>query len=145
VDGDSASSTEVYALVSALAGLPLRQDLAVTGSMNQQGDIQAIGGVNEKIEGFFDVCRIKGLTGSQGVLIPAANIEDLMLRDDVLDAVAAKQFHVWPVEKVEQGIEILTGMPAGHRNGDGSFEKQTVFGLVDQRLADMAKKLKEFE
>jgi ATP-dependent Lon protease len=145
VDGDSASSTEVYALVSALAGLPLRQDLAVTGSMNQQGDIQAIGGVNEKIEGFFDVCRIKGLTGSQGVLIPAANIEDLMLRDDVLDAVAAKQFHVWPVEKVEQGIEILTGMPAGHRNGDGCFEKKTVFGLVDQRLADMAKKLKEFE
>jgi predicted ATP-dependent protease len=93
----------VYALVSALANLPLRQDLAVTGSMNQQGDIQAIGGVNEKIEGFFDVCRIKGLTGSQGVLIPAANVEDLMLRDDVLEAVAANQFHVWPVEKIEQG------------------------------------------
>jgi predicted ATP-dependent protease len=145
VDGDSASSTEVYALVSALANLPLRQDLAVTGSMNQQGDIQAIGGVNEKIEGFFDVCRIKGLTGSQGVLIPAANVEDLMLRDDVLEAVAAKQFHVWPVEKIEQGIEILTGVPAGHRNGEGSFEKQTVFGLVDRRLAEMAKRLKDFE
>jgi predicted ATP-dependent protease len=113
--------------------------------MNQQGDIQAIGGVNEKIEGFFDVCRIKGLTGSQGVLIPAANVEDLMLRDDVLDAVAANQFHVWPVEKIEQGIEILTGLPAGHRNGDGFFERKTVFGLVDHRLAEMAKKLKEFE
>ena len=145
VDGDSASSTEVYALVSALANLPLRQDLAVTGSMNQQGDIQAIGGVNEKIEGFFDVCRIKGLTGSQGVLIPAANVEDLMLRDDVLEAVAANKFHVWPVEKIEQGIEILTGMAAGYRNGDGSFERQTVFGLVDQRLAEMARRLKEFK
>ena len=113
--------------------------------MNQQGDIQAIGGVNEKIEGFFDVCRIKGLTGSQGVLIPAANVEDLMLRDDVLEAVAAKQFHVWPVEKIEQGIELLTGMSAGHRNGDGSFDQQTVFGRVDRRLSDMAKKLKEYE
>ena len=145
VDGDSASSTEVYALVSALANLPLRQDLAVTGSMNQQGDIQAIGGVNEKIEGFFDVCRVRGLTGTQGVLIPAANVEDLMLREDVLDAVASNKFHVWPVVKIEQGIEILTGRPAGHRNGDGSFEKETVFGLVDQRLAEMARRLKEFK
>jgi predicted ATP-dependent protease len=145
VDGDSASSTEVYALVSALAGLPLRQDIAVTGSMNQQGDIQAIGGVNEKIEGFFDVCRINGLTGSQGVLIPSANVEDLMLRDDVLEAVAGNRFHVWPVEKIEQGIEILTGVPAGQCNGDGSFEKETVFSRVDQRLSEMAKKLKEYE
>jgi predicted ATP-dependent protease len=145
VDGDSASSTEVYALVSALAGLPLRQDIAVTGSMNQQGDIQAIGGVNEKIEGFFDVCRISGLTGTQGVLIPASNVDDLMLRDDVLEAVAANKFHIWPVQKIEQGIEVLTGVPAGYRNGDGSFDKQTVFGKVDQRLADMARKLKEYE
>jgi predicted ATP-dependent protease len=145
VDGDSASSTEVYALVSALAGLPLRQDIAVTGSMNQQGDIQAIGGVNEKIEGFFDVCRIHGLTGSQGVLIPSANVEDLMLRDDVLEAVAGNRFHVWPVGKIEEGIEILTGLPAGQRNGDGWFEKETVFSRVDQRLSEMAKKLKEYE
>ena len=144
VDGDSASSTEVYALVSALAGLPLRQDIAVTGSMNQQGDIQAIGGVNEKIEGFFDVCRIKGLTGSQGVLIPAANVEDLMLRDDLLDAVAGGKFHVWPVNKIEEGIEILTGAPAGYRNGDGDFDPQTAFGRVDQRLSEMAKRMKEF-
>src|SRR6201993_196826 len=109
VDGDSASSTEIYALISALAELPLRQDIAVTGSMNQQGDIQAIGGVNEKIEGFFDVCRIAGLSGTQGVMIPASNVEDLMLREDVLDAVAAGKFHIWPVGKIEEGIEVLTG------------------------------------
>jgi predicted ATP-dependent protease len=145
VDGDSASSTEVYALVSALSGLPLRQDIAVTGSMNQQGDIQAIGGVNEKIEGYFDVCRIKGLTGTQGVMMPESNVEDLMLRDDVLEAVAAGKFHVWPVAKIEQGIEILTQTSAGMKNGDGKFEPGTVFGLIDERLRDMAKTLKEFE
>jgi ATP-dependent Lon protease len=144
VDGDSASSTEVYALVSALAELPLRQDIAVTGSMNQQGDVQAIGGVNEKIEGFFEVCRIAGLTGNQGVIIPASNVEDLMLRDDVLEAVAAGKFHIWPVAKIEQGIEILTGVTAGHRNGDGSFEAGTVFSQVDDRLTKMARTLKEF-
>jgi ATP-dependent Lon protease len=145
VDGDSASSTEIYALVSALSGLPLRQDIAVTGSINQQGDIQAIGGVNEKIEGFFDVCRIKGLTGTQGVMIPESNVEDLMLREDVLDAVAAGKFHIWPVANVEQGIEILTGNPAGERNKDGTFEAGTVFALMDDRLRDMAKTLKQFE
>jgi lon-related putative ATP-dependent protease len=145
VDGDSASSTEVYALVSALSELPLRQDIAVTGSMNQQGDIQAIGGVNEKIEGFFDVCRIQGLTGSQGVLIPASNVEDLMLREDILEAVAAKKFTIWPVAKIEEGIEILTGLAAGHRNGDKSFEPGTVLAKVDDRLKSMAQTLKEFE
>jgi len=145
VDGDSASSTEVYALASALAELPLRQDVAVTGSMNQQGDVQAIGGVNEKIEGFFDVCRIQGLTGTQGVLIPAANVEDLMLREDLLEAVAAKRFHIWPVERVEQGIELLTGVRAGLRNGDGKFEDGTVFARMDQRLREMAKTLKDFD
>jgi predicted ATP-dependent protease len=145
VDGDSASSTEVYALVSALSGLPLRQDIAVTGSINQQGDIQAIGGVNEKIEGFFDVCRIKGPTGTQGVMIPAANVEDLMLREDVLDAVASGKFHVWPVGKIEQGVEILTNVSAGSKNGAGKFEAGTVFALVDERLREMAQTLKEFE
>src|SRR6266571_4849609 len=145
VDGDSASSTEIYALVSALSGLPLRQDIAVTGSINQQGDIQAIGGVNEKIEGFFDVCRINGLTGTQGVMMPESNVEDLMLREDVLEAVAAGKFHIWPVAKVEQGIEILTGSTAGQRNGDGKFDAGTVFALMDERLRDMAKTLKEFE
>jgi len=144
VDGDSASSTEVYALVSALAGLPLRQDVAVTGSMNQQGDIQAIGGVNEKIEGFYDVCQIKGLTGTQGVAIPAANVEDLMLREDLLEAVTARKFHVWPIARIEQGIELLTGVPAGNRDGDGTFAAGTAFALLDARLAEMAEALKEY-
>src|SRR5258708_4861456 len=145
VDGDSASSTEVYALLSALSEFPLRQDIAVTGSLNQKGDIQAIGGVNEKIEGFFDVCRILGLTGSQGVLIPASNVEDLMLREDVLDAVSSGKFHIWPVARIEEGIELLTGHAAGHRNGDGSFEDKTVFGKVDRRLIEMARMMKEFD
>jgi len=145
VDGDSASSTEVYALLSALAELPLRQDIAVTGSLNQKGDIQAIGGVNEKIEGFFDVCKILGFTGNQGVLIPQSNVEDLMLREDVLDAVGNGKFHIWPVSRIEQGIEILTGLAAGHRNGDNGFEENTVFGKVDRRLGQMAKMMKDFE
>jgi ATP-dependent Lon protease len=145
VDGDSASSTEIYALLSALAELPLRQDIAVTGSMNQRGDIQAIGGVNEKIEGFFDTCRIEGLTGTQGVMIPAANVEDLMLREDVLEAVKSGKFHIWPIGRVEQGVELLTGVRAGQGNGDGGFEKGTVFARVDERLREMANTMKEFE
>ncbi len=145
VDGDSASSTEIYALASALSGLPLRQDIAVTGSINQQGDIQAIGGVNEKIEGFYDVCRIKGLTGTQGVMMPESNVEDLMLREDILEAVTAGNFHIWPVAKVEQGLEILTGTAAGGTNGDGKFEPGTVLAMIDDRLHAMAKTLKEFE
>ncbi len=143
VDGDSASSTEVYALLSALSGLPIRQDIAVTGSVNQQGDIQPIGGVNQKIEGFYDVCRVKGLTGQQGVIIPIENIEDLMLRDDVVEAVAAGKFHILPVATVDEGIEILTGVRAGGSNG--RFEPGTVFALVDQRLREMAKTLKSYE
>jgi ATP-dependent Lon protease len=145
VDGDSASSTEIYALLSALSELPLRQDIAVTGSMNQRGDIQAIGGVNEKIEGFFDVCRIDGLTGTQGVMIPIANVDDLMLREDVLEAVANHKFHIWPVARVEQGVELLTGTPAGRRNGSGKFEDGSVFARVDERLRDMARMMKDFE
>jgi predicted ATP-dependent protease len=145
VDGDSASSTEIYALVSALSSLPLRQDIAVTGSMNQQGDIQAIGGVNQKIEGFFDVCRIKGLTGTQGVMIPESNVEDLMLREDILEAVTAAKFHIWPVAKIEQGIEILTGCVAGQKKTNGKFEEGTAFALMDDRMRDMARTLKEFE
>jgi len=145
VDGDSASSTEIYALLSALADLPLRQDIAVTGSMNQRGDIQAIGGVNEKIEGFFDTCRIEGLTGTQGVMIPLANVEDLMLREDVIEAVTKGTFHIWPIARVEEGVELLTGIHAGSRNGAGKFEGDSVFGRVDERLRDMARTLKEFE
>ena len=146
VDGDSASSTEIYALLSALSGLPIRQDIAVTGSVSQQGDIQPIGGVNQKIEGFFDVCRVKsGLTGRQGVMIPAENIEDLMLRDDVIDAVAAGKFHILPITTVEEGIEVLTGVRAGRRDSKGAFEPDTVFALVDRRLHEMATILKSFE
>jgi predicted ATP-dependent protease len=145
VDGDSASATEIYALLSALSDLPIRQDLAVTGSVNQQGDVQCIGGVNQKIEGFYDVCRIKGLTGRQGVLIPSENVEDLMLRDEVVDAVAQGKFHVLPVSTIEEGIEILTGVAAGKRDSSGRFEEGTVFSLVDQRLRQMAETLREYE
>src|ERR1700681_3632983 len=146
VDGDSASSTEIYALLSALSGLPIRQDIAVTGSVSQQGDIQPIGGVNQKIEGFFDVCRVKsGLTGRQGVMIPSENIEDLMLRDDVIEAVAAGKFHILPVTSLEEGIEILTGVKAGRRDAKGAFEPDTVYAHVDRRLYEMATTLKSFE
>ncbi|HUJ39171.1 MAG TPA: AAA family ATPase [Candidatus Acidoferrales bacterium] len=145
VDGDSASSTEIYAILSALSGVPLRQDVAVTGSVNQQGEIQCIGGVNEKIEGFFDTCQIKGMTGRQGVLMPQENVEDLMLREEVIEAVAAKKFHIYPIRRIEQGVEILTGRRAGTRGADGTFEEGSVFGLVDARLREMVKKLKEFE
>jgi lon-related putative ATP-dependent protease len=146
VDGDSASSTEIYALLSAISGLPIRQDIAVTGSVSQQGDVQPIGGVNQKIEGFFDVCRVKsGLTGRQGVMIPSENVEDLMLRDDVIEAVAAGKFHIMPVATLEEGIEILTGVRAGHRDSTGAFEADTVYGMVDRRLHEMATTLKSFE
>ena len=145
VDGDSASSTEVYAIISSLANLPLRQDVAITGSVNQNGEIQPIGGVNQKIEGFFDVCRSRGLTGKQGVIIPHQNVGDLMLRKDVVAAVQEGKFHVYPVETIDRGIEILTDMPAGEKNPDGTYPPGTVNGLVDQRLRDLAKKMKEFE
>jgi len=145
VDGDSASSTEIYALLSALTDLPLRQEIAVTGSVNQQGDIQPIGGVNQKIEGFYDVCRVKGLTGTQGVMIPIENVEDLMLREDVIETVAAGKFHILPVDTIEHGIEILTGVKAGARGVDGKFEPGTVLRLADDRLRGMANTLKEFE
>ena len=142
VDGDSASSTEVYAILSSLAKLPLRQDIAVTGSLNQKGEIQPIGGVNEKIEGFFDVCRSKGLTGTQGVMIPAQNVQNLMLRSDVVAAVAAGKFRILAIKTIDEGIEILTGIPAGARKADGTFEEGTVHVLVDQELARLAKTAK---
>ena len=145
VDGDSASSTEIYALLSALSDLPIRQELAVTGSVNQHGDIQPIGGVNQKIEGFYDVCRHKGLTGRQGVLIPAENVDDLMLRDDVVQAVTKGEFQIYPVGTVEQGIEILLGVSAGKRNATGKFTPGSVFAKVDHRLHKMAKLLGKFD
>jgi predicted ATP-dependent protease len=145
IDGDSASSTEMYALLSALSGLPIRQDIAVTGSISQQGEIQPIGGVNQKIEGFYDVCRVKGFTGRQGVMIPSENIEDLMLRDDVIDAVASGKFQILPISRIEEGIEILTGVKAGKRDSNGGYESDSVFGLVNRRLHEMATTLKSFE
>lgn len=132
IDGDSASSAELYALLSALADLPIRQGIAVTGSVNQLGEIQAIGGVNEKIEGFFEICRMKGLTGEQGVVIPLANVPNLLLNDEVCQAVADGQFHIWPVKTVQEGIEILTGVRAGDAGAYG-----TVYGRVAQRLKEM--------
>ncbi|MCP2519549.1 AAA family ATPase [Candidatus Aminicenantes bacterium AC-708-M15] len=144
VDGDSASSTEVYAILSSLSGLPLRQDIAVTGSLNQKGEIQPIGGVNEKIEGFFDVCKAKGLTGTQGVIIPEKNVKDLMLRDDVIQAVKEGKFHIYPIKTIDEGIEILTGVKAGKRKPDGTFEKGTVNYLVDKTLREFAEQWKEF-
>jgi ATP-dependent Lon protease len=145
VDGDSASSTEVYAILSSLSGLPLRQDIAVTGSVNQNGEIQPIGGVNQKIEGFFGVCQNRGLTGKQGVMIPHQNVGDLMLHKDVVEAVAAAKFHIYPVRNIDQGIEILTGVPAGEKGKDGAYPAGTVNHLVDQRLQDLSKRMKEFE
>ena len=145
VDGDSASSTEIYALLSALSDLPIRQELAVTGSVNQHGDVQPIGGVNQKIEGFYDVCRHKGLTGKQGVLIPAENVDDLMLRDDVVAAVTKGEFRIYPVSTIEQGIEILLGVTAGKRNAAGKFTPGSVFAKVDERLHQMAKLLGKFD
>jgi predicted ATP-dependent protease len=139
VEGDSASSAELYSLLSALADLPLRQDLAVTGSVNQHGTVQAIGGVNEKIEGFFDVCAARGLSGSQGVLIPFANAQHLMLRADVVEACAAGRFSVYPVRTIDDGIRLLTGREAGERGADGLYPKDSVNRLVEDRLAAFAK------
>jgi lon-related putative ATP-dependent protease len=145
VEGDSASSTEIYALLSSISGLPLRQDVAVTGSVNQKGEIQPIGGVNEKVEGFFDVCRAKGLTGKQGVMIPHLNVDDLMLRKDVVQAVKQRKFHLYPVKTIDQGIEILTGMEAGEILEDGHFKEGTVNDRVDKKLRELGTKIKEFE
>ncbi len=144
VEGDSASSAELFALLSALADVPIRQGIAVTGSVNQRGDVQAVGGVNEKIEGFFDVCKARGLTGDQGVLIPEANTRHLMLRGDVIEAVAEGTFHVYAMATVDQGIEILTGLPAGARDEAGRFPDQTVNRRVEERLQALAERARAF-
>ena len=138
VDGDSASSTELYAILSSLSNLPIRQGIAVTGSVNQKGDVQPIGGVNQKIEGFFQVCKAKGLSGEQGVIIPTRNVKDLVLRDEVVQAVKEKKFHIYPVAKIEEGIELLTGRPAGKLDPKGKYDKDSVFYLVEKRLKEMS-------
>ncbi|MCC7275501.1 MAG: AAA family ATPase [Alphaproteobacteria bacterium] len=143
IDGDSASSAELYAMLSALAEIPIRQSIAVTGSVDQRGNVQPIGGVNEKIEGFFDVCSSRGLTGRQGVMVPATNVKNLMLRPDVVAAVAAGRFHVWSVETIDQGIEILTGIPAGAPLSTGGWPPDTVNHAVAARLARFAERAEE--
>lgn len=145
VDGDSASSTELYGLLSAISRVPIKQSLAVTGSVNQFGQVQAIGGVNEKVEGFFDLCHARGLTGDQGVLIPQANVKHLMLRQNVVDAVADGMFHVYHIETIDQGIEILTGLPAGQPNSRGNYPKGTINRKVADRLAHFAEKRAELD
>ena len=143
VEGDSASSTELYALLSALSGLPIQQGIAVTGSVNQRGDVQAIGGANEKIDGYFDVCRMRGLTGAQGVIIPRSNAATLMLREDVVNAVRAGRFHVWAVDTIDDGIELLTGTPAGAPGEDGRLPEETVNGRVARALQNFVERLRE--
>ncbi|MEJ2101865.1 MAG: ATP-binding protein [Desulfobacterales bacterium] len=134
VDGDSASSTELYAIISSLADIPIKQGIAVTGSVNQKGKIQVIGDVNHKVEGFFEVCKQKGLTGKQGVIIPKANTNNLMVKREVIRAVKEKKFHIYQVSTVEQGIEILTGVPAGKRDKDGNYPQGSVYGAVQKKL-----------
>ena len=140
IDGDSASSTELYAILSSLSGIPVKQGIAVTGSVNQKGKIQAIGGANQKIEGFFEVCKTKALTGQQGVIIPRANTNNLMLKKEVIDAVKKRKFHVYQVSTVEEGIEILTGVPAGKADKDGNFPEGTIYGAVQKKLKQYYKR-----
>ena len=144
VDGDSASSTEIYALLSSLSGVPIKQNIAVTGSVNQKGEVQAIGGVNQKIEGFFDCCRHKGLSGDQGVIIPASNVKDLMLRKDVVEAVKEGKFSIYSVRNIDEGIEILTAKEAGALQSDGTYPEETINFLVDRKLKQLAEGIKEF-
>ncbi len=145
VDGDSASSTELYALLSSLSGVPIKQCLAVTGSVNQKGQIQPIGGINEKVEGFFKVCKLKGLNGKQGVIMPHQNVKNLMLNDEVVTAIKNDMFNIYAIKTVEEGIELLTGMPAGEKNDRGEYPKDTVYYLVKKRLNRFAEEAEDDE
>lgn len=144
VDGDSASSAEVFAILSSLSGLPLDQGIAVTGSVDQKGSIQPVGGINLKIEGYYRVCHSRGLNGHQGAIIPETNVRDLMLREEVVEAVRKKKFHIWPIRTIEEGIEILTGRPAGERGRGGAYPEDSVFGMVDRRLLEIARTVRRF-
>ncbi|HLF04554.1 MAG TPA: S16 family serine protease, partial [Dehalococcoidia bacterium] len=144
VDGDSASSAELYAILSSLSALPLKQNIAVTGSVNQRGEIQPIGGVNEKIEGVFEVCRRAGLTGDQGVMIPHQNVRNLMLREEVVQAIRDGQFHVYAVKNVDEGIELLTGQPTGQRQADGAYPPGSVNYLVERRLRELNQSMRGY-
>jgi lon-related putative ATP-dependent protease len=144
VEGDSASSAELYALLSSLSGLPIKQGIAVTGSVNQKGQVQAVGGVNEKIEGFFQVCKAIGFTGEQGVIIPESNVKNLMLNEEIVEAVKEGKFRVWPVKNIDEGIEILTGVKAGKKK-DGTYEEGTVNFLVDKKLRELSDMMRRFQ
>lgn len=144
VDGDSASSTELYALLSALSRIPIKQSIAVTGSVNQNGVVQAIGGVNEKIEGFFEICKTLGLNGDQGVMIPASNVQNLMLKEEIIEAAESGKFRIYPVKTIDEGIEVLTGVKAGEKGPDGSFEEGSINYRVDNRLREMAERFREY-
>ncbi len=143
VEGDSASCAELYVILSSLAGIPLKQNIAITGSMDQNGDVQPIGGVNEKIEGFFDLCKLRGFNGTHGVIIPRKNLHNLMIKKDVIDAVNEGKFAIYPIDRVEEGLEIFTDMPAGEMQEDGTFPEGTVNYLVSERLKEITKSLKE--
>jgi predicted ATP-dependent protease len=145
IEGDSASSAELYALLSSLTGIPLAQGLAVTGSVNQHGEIQPVGGINEKIEGFFDVCRARGLTGREGVLIPEADARHLMLREDLVEAAREERFHVYAVSSVDEGIAFLSGREAGERGSDGRFSEGSFNAAVEQALAANLERLKQLK
>jgi lon-related putative ATP-dependent protease len=143
VEGDSATCAELYAMLSSIAGVPLKQSIAVTGSMDQNGEVQPIGAVNEKIEGFFDLCALKGLDGSQGVIIPSRNVKNLMLKNDVVESVKENKFFIYPIERVEEGIEIMTGRQAGELKDDGTYPEGTLNYLVAQRLTEISDAIKD--
>jgi predicted ATP-dependent protease len=145
VEGDSASCAELYVILSSLAGVPLRQNLAITGSMDQYGDVQPIGGVNEKIEGFFDLCKVRGLDGSQGVVIPKKNVHNLMLKKEVVDAVKKGKFAIYSISRVEEGIELFTGMQAGEMKEDFTWPEGTLNHLIMKRLEEISQAFKDKE
>jgi predicted ATP-dependent protease len=138
IEGDSATCAEFYALLSSISGVPLKQSFALTGSMDQNGDVQPIGGVNEKIEGFYHLCKIRGLDGSHGVIIPRRNIKHLMLKQEVIDAVKDGKFSIYAIDRVEEGLELLSGMPAGELKDDGAYPEGSVNYLVMKRLEEIS-------
>ena len=144
VEGDSASSTELYGLLSTLSGVPIKQHFAVTGSVNQRGEVQAIGGVNEKLEGYFELCKMRGFDGEHGAVIPASNVKHLMLKQEIVDAIKEGKFHIYPVSTIDEGIEVLTGVKAGILGKDGKYPAGTINRLVQDHLAEMAEKVKGY-
>jgi predicted ATP-dependent protease len=145
IEGDSASSTELYALLSSLAEVPIKQYIAVTGSVNQKGEIQPIGGVNEKIEGFFQTCKARGFKGNEGVMIPWQNVVNLMLKDEVVEAVREEKFHIYPVKTIDEGIEILTDMAAGIKDEADRYAENTIYYNVQKKIEKFARIAEEFE